>query len=425
MAILLKNDVPNISPAYNEMYVTVEQDSAAIYNQDNYKFVAEVYIATSGTPIRFDFFPNVDAPNTGFIDIHRVLESYVKSFLAENLIITAAFGPTDGSLNYYRVEYGWSYINSLGVFVEVLNDLTGPTSYVWEGVFDRFDFIEEINEGSPYDDWLMNTTNGTDANFLTYNKNNKVLIGDYGTHQILTDTPSDIDYMEVVTYDSSGVLIDTFQLASLANPAVFNSRNQTLRSAPASLNEYIGAFLLGAQPIITSSVATYTIQIFEAAGVPVSEIINFELQEECRYTPIRLHFLNKLGAFDSFNFLKANKKTTAIKNKTYKKTGRNQTALATVYHHNDATNVTYFVESKDTIKANSDWVTEVEHAWLLELLTSPEIYMESRSKKNTIIYLPIQEIKQKSYQEKTDDIDHLYNLSIDIVMSADNYRQRK
>ena len=421
MAIVLNEDVPSIAPVYNEMYITVFQDDPFILAEDNYKFIAEVYIAGSGTPIRFDFFPNVNAPSTGFVDIHRVLESYVNSFLGENLITAAAFGVTDGSLNYYHVEYGYSYIDNTGTFVEVLNDLTGPTNYFWEGVFDRHDFINEINEATPYNDWFCNLVNGTNANFLTYNKNNKVFLGDYGTHQILTDTPADVDYMEVLTYDSSGVLLGTFQIANLSTTA----RSLILRSGPASLNAYTGAFLLGAQPIITSSVATYTIQIFEGAGVPVSEVINFELQEECRYEPVRLHFQNKLGAFDSFNFTKASKTTTDIKTKTYKKTGRNNTALSTIYTHNDATNISYFSQYNDTIKINSDWLTEAEHVWLLELLTSNEIYLESTDKKGSVIYLPVKEIKQKSYQEKTDNIDKLFNLSLDLVMSADNYRQRK
>lgn len=421
MAIVLSQDTPAIAPVYNEMYVTVNESNPVILLQDNYKFIAEVYVAASGTPIRFDFFPNVDAPSYGHVDVHRVLESYVNSFLGENLISTAAFGTTDGSLNYYRIEYGYSYIDGSGVYQEFLNQVTGATNYFWEGVFDRHDFINEINEATPYNDWFCNQVNGTNANFLTYNKNNKVFLSDYGTHQILTDTPADVDYMEVITYDSSGVVLGTFQIANLSPTA----RNLTLRSAPASLNDYTGAFLLGAQPIITSSVATYTIQIFEGAGVPVSEVINFELQEECRYEVVRLHFQNKLGAFDSFNFTKASKKTTDIKRKTYKKTGRNATAGSVDYSHNDATNVTYFTQSNDTIKLNSDWLTEAEHVWLLELLTSNEIYWESTDKKGDVIYLPVKEIKQKSYQEKTDNIDKLYNLSIDIVMSADNYRQRK
>jgi hypothetical protein len=421
MAIVLSQDVPSIAPVYNEMYITVNESNPVILLQDNYKFIAEVYVALSGDPIRFDFFPNVDAPSYGHVDIHRVLESYVNSFLGENLISTAAFGTTDGSLNYYRVEYGYSYIDNFGVYQEFLNQVTGPTNYFWEGVFDRHDFIDEINEATPYNDWFCNLLNGTNANFLTYNKNNKVFLGDYGTHQILTDTPADVDYMEVLTYDSSGALLGTFQIANLTPTA----RNLTLRSAPASLNAYTGAFIAGAQPIITSSVATYTIQIFEGAGVPVSEVINFELQEECRYEPVRLHFQNKLGAFDSFNFTKASKKTTDIKRKGYKKTGRNATAGSVDYTHNDATNVTYFTQSNDTFKINSDWLTEAEHVWLLELLTSNEIYWESADKKGDVIFLPVKEIKQKTYQEKTDNIDKLYNLSIDIVMSADNYRQRK
>jgi len=424
MAISIIQDLPTTSPAYNEMVVVVEQTTPALLNEDNYKFVFEIYIALSGTPIRFNVYPDIDNPTLGKLDVHKVLEPYVKSFLGDQIITGAAIGTADQSLNFFRIEYGWSYIDSSGVYQETLNDLTGSDKYFWEGVFDWYDFVDEINEPTPFNTYLCNTTNGTSAEFLTNKKTKKVTLTDNGFTQALTDVPSDIDYMEVKTYDSSNVLISTFQIATSVSPASFAARNISLRSAPQSLNDYTGAFLAGAQPIITASVAYYTIQLFETTPTAVSEILTFELQEGCRYDIQRLHFHNKLGGFDAFNFTKASKKTTDINRKTYKTTPSRLSGSGYAYSYKDKANITYYVSKQETMKLTSDWLTDEEHEWLLELVASPEIYLETVNAKGDVQYKPIEKVNQKSYVELNGNLDKLFNLEIEITFSQLDYTQR-
>jgi len=424
VAINIIQDIPTTSPAYNEMVIVVEQDNATILNEDNYKFVFEVYIALSGTPIRFNVYPDIDNPTLGYLDIHRVLEPYIQAFLGDQIITGAAIGTADKSINYCRVEYGWSYIDSSGVYQETLNDLTGSTKYFWQASFDWYDFVDEINETTPFNTYLCNTTNGTSAEFLTNKKTKKVSITDNGFTQALTDVTTDIDYMEVKTYDSSNVLISTFQIATSVSPASFAARNVSLRSAPQSLNDYTGAFLAGAQPIITSSVAYYTIQLFENTPTAVSEILTFEIEESCRYNTKRLHFLNKLGGFDAFNFTKVNKTTTDINRKTYKTTPSRVSGSGYAYSYKDKANITYYVSKSEKMKLVSDWLTDEEHSWLLELVASQDIYLETTNAKGDVQYKPIEKVNQKSYVETTGNVDKLFNLEIEIEFSQLNYSQR-
>ena len=423
MAINIIQDTQGTSPVYNDMVVVVEQTTPALLNEDNYKFVFEVYIALSGTPIRFNVYPDINT-NLGVLDVHRVLEPYVKSFLGDQIITGAAIGTADQSINYFRIEYGWSYIDGSGVYQETLNDLTGTDKYFWEGVFDWYDFVDEMNETTPFNNFFCNTTNGVNGQFLTYKKSKKVTITDNGFTQVLTDTPSDIDYMEVKTYDSTGTIISTFQIATSVSPASFAARNLSIRSAPQSLNDYTGSFLAGAQPVITSSVASYTIQLFETTPAVTSEILTFEIEEGCRYDIQRLHFHNKLGGFDAFNFTKASKETTDINRKTYKTTPSRVSASGYAYSYKDKANITYYVSKSNKMKVVSDWLTDEEHEWLLELVASPEIYLETVNAKGDVQYKPIEKINTKSYVQMTGDIDKLFNLELEFEFSQLDYTQR-
>lgn len=424
MAINIIQDIPTTNPVYNEMVVVVEQDSGALLAEDNYKFVFQIYLAFSGTPIRFNVYPDLDNPTLGYLDVHRVLEPYVQAFLGDQIITGAAIGTADKSLNFFRIEYGWSYIDSSNIYQETLNDLTGSDKYFWSGSFDWYDFVDEINESSPFNKYLCNTTNGTSAEFLTNKKTKKVSINDNGFTQALTDVPTDVDYMEVKTYDSTGSIISTFQIATSVNTSSFSSRNVSLRSAPQTLNDYTGAFLTGAQPIITSSVSYYTVQLFENTPTAVSEIITFEIEESCRYEHKRLHFLNKLGGFDAFNFTKVNKKTTDINRKTYKTTPSRVSGSGYAYTYKDKANVTYYVSKKEKMKLVSDWLTDEEHEWLLELVASQDIYLETTNSKGDTQYKPIEKVNQKSYVQTTGNIDKLFNLEIEIEFSQLDYSQR-
>ncbi len=89
------------------------------------------------------------------------------------------------------------------------------------------------------------------------------------------------------------------------------------------------------------------------------------------------------------------------------------------YSKADRTNVNYITSTKNSLKLTSDWITDDESEWLRELMTSPEIYLFDGTD-----YIAIQEVKESGYEIKKDENGEVFNLSINVLFSADDERQR-
>lgn len=121
----------------------------------------------------------------------------------------------------------------------------------------------------------------------------------------------------------------------------------------------------------------YTIQLFNNNNVASSELFTFYLDDTCtKYTTYRLHFLNKLGGFDAYNFRLKDTLNTDIVRTTYERMPGTFSAGDFNIKQTDRGVVTTDLKYTDRITVNSDWLTNAEFVWLKELFTSPEIYWE-------------------------------------------------
>jgi hypothetical protein len=79
------------------------------------------------------------------------------------------------------------------------------------------------------------------------------------------------------------------------------------------------------------------------------------------------------------------------------------------------------------MKLNSDWIDVDTFNWLLELIESPEVYLLDEYTTPTgtteVRRIPIKNI-EGNWEEKVSSTDNIFNLSIDLELSMDNYRQR-
>jgi len=196
-------------------------------------------------------------------------------------------------------------------------------------------------------------------------------------------------------------------------------------TSPQALNNMTGAFVSGAQPIITSSVASYTVQVIEGASTAISELLYFEIEEPCRYVQRRLHFLNRFGKYDTFNF---NLKSTERRdvNKTGYKYDKYPLVSAGISRtHADQAQVTNYVASQDFISLKSDFITEAQNDWLKQLIESPEIFLEWTDETGVQNYKAVEGIVGTSWMEKQTENDKLFTMDVEIKMSQKNYRQRR
>jgi len=241
----------------------------------------------------------------------------------------------------------------------------------------------------------------------------------------LTSNPAEIDYIQIKTYDSDGVLIQTAESKDVSSTATAGFI-KSVSTSPQSLNNISPALQAGAQPIITSSVATYTVQIFDDVAAPtaVSEILTFTIEEDCRYETYRLHFLNELGGFDSYNFRARSQRSRSTKRKSYTRANTVIASGGITYSHEDIGSLDYYVRSKEKIKLKSDFLTDSENEWLKELIDSTNILWETTDTNGAVLFYPVKGLTNV-WTEQVNTIDNLFQLTFDVELSLENTRQRR
>jgi hypothetical protein len=168
--------------------------------------------------------------------------------------------------------------------------------------------------------------------------------------------------------------------------------------------------MIGAGLNITN---TYKVQLLGVTN-NVLATKTFSLNTECsQYPTVRLHWMNKLGGFDTFNFNKNTINAMDIERKQFK------APLPIGYSKQDRLKTNYNTTINDKISINSDWITEAESTLLEELATSPVIYLERSATEFIAV-----NITNTSYEIKTFLTDRkLFNVTFDIEYTYSRYRQ--
>lgn len=421
MAIVIKTDTNLFSPVYNKMEVAIFQNGLTISSPD-YRYIFDINIVLpDGTTetIRTKVSPD-PTQQFGVQDLSGHIEKYVKEEIVPNND-TKSFRRTDNGIVKYYVEYGEEYRLTINdPIVEYPNQLTGSNKYAFGGSFEWHRWIDFTNNAE-YLNYLFDTNN--QGEFLTNYKTPKVTINDLGWHWFLTETPTQVDYMEVKTYNSLGGLISTFQIDKTITGSDDQDRLQSIPTAPQSLNNVTDPFILGSQPVITSAVSSYTIQCFESGGTNVGEMLTFTIQQQCFYEIYRIHFENEYGAFDSFNFTKNSKRSSEGERKSFTTNKPNLDSSGINYYHSEEKKVDYYGKFSNKVNLVSDFLTETENNWLKEMVFSNKAYLEFETSQGVRDFKPCK-ILSTSWSEKKTAIDKLFILEAEIELT-DNFRQRR
>jgi hypothetical protein len=182
--------------------------------------------------------------------------------------------------------------------------------------------------------------------------------------------------IEVNLYDITNTLIatDTVTVTLALNIGVIDC-------APQNLITNTSVTLVDFQ-----SCAYYTIRAragTEPFGIysGYSELFTFWIDTEChRYDTHRLHWLNKLGGWDSFTFTLVSTNSTKVKTSEYQRERGewNNTGTVWQYTRYHGEQMAFNKYATDTTVLNSDWIHESVQQWLVrDLYESPKVYLES------------------------------------------------
>ena len=375
--------------AHNFIPYTISSDNTS---QPNFNFVIDIIetVGTVANPIARLVYPTQPNVNTLTFDVGSVLKNYV-SHDALNVIGTYTAANTNSRVNYY-CEFRELYDNVSGIptlSTVLAKDPTTPSSTNYKVATNAiFDFED-------YTPLAYANCNVSGFGFL-----NQSLTDDEELYLSQYRVLTFFDPNRVVTHvalSADGIAPQTIPVSLTANEYVFNI------NAVAYLFDYTDGI-----PIPKN----FVLRLLSGSTTLATK--RFKLGDNCsQYENVRLHWLNKLGGIEAYNFTKSSKKSENINRKQFK------APLQIGYSKSERLKTNYNTTIEDSIQVNSDWISDELSEYFEQLITSPVIYLE-RSPTDLVAV----NITNTSYQtKKFMDDRKMFNISFDIEYTYNRYRQ--
>jgi hypothetical protein len=397
MAITIQSSPAPYSSMHDDLWYV---SSSTNVGQTAFKFVYDVYVNGSQVS-RTKVYPSPSAEGSyGVFNASPMVRSYVTNY----------FEPSGSSIlvasnNKIKVDstikIGEEYVSG-GNLITNFNLVSGAlSSYNYYPPL--FADILFVNNNTPlvlsdyYDNLLLE--NFTD-DWITERDTEKITIeyGDnfYATYfKITSGTYS--AWIDVI--NEGGTVLDT-----ASGNITFSGEMNLFNCQAGHINTFAG------RTLITEN--TYGYNVYLKRGVAISRKLQFVQKCYPKYKQYNLHFLNRLGGWDTMKFALVNKRSTEVQRASYRRndwqlSGNTMTNIDAYNKYNETT-LNYAIQHKDKFHLVSDWVTEQDYEWLAQLFASSITYMEVQG-----AYFPVT-ISSTNYEYKLETSDKLFNFEIDI-----------
>lgn len=277
------------------------------------------------------------------------------------------------------IPYGVSASNEGGKIVNLQRlTATSGSHYAFNGTRQYWELDKD------YTKYIIGYTPSTPSEFLTtwpYQYPKRVYRGyteghhPYETISMINNTFT-ASFAIVNVYDSSDNYIIGF---STPIGSTNRFRRLDFGIGPQNLSNFLGfGFFDWTDPTYDY----YTLQIFRGTATQ-SVQMKYKLYNNCfsspiegftNYEPTTLMFLNRLGGWDYFTFIKDKKKTLEIGRQDWFKILDPVYTYGKIYTQPERGKTNLATTVEETYEIKSDWITDIESEWLSELLTSTEVY---------------------------------------------------
>ena len=380
MAITI-NSTPEAYPsAHDDLYFVVTSNN---YAQAGFKYVFDILI--SGTLVtRIKLFPD-PATTKGIFNAGSVVRSYLNGYFKPNATTTAfAYTGNDLYINY-EIRFGEDY---------------GGTTYtnLASGNYRAFNFVNPVFRDwttSYYQPKINTWLTGRDVTKGEVTMTERLFAGFMNTAATTTNLT-----LTVQKYRESGATDGS----SATGNSVACSAFVLFDLSPTAINTYLGSSLINA--------ATYQYGVKVNYGGNQSPEFRVKLACNPRWTPVSIHFLNKLGGYDTFAFRMVNRREGTVEKKAYEQLGWQYNSGSMTRYDSfkriNAGNNTFAVNETVQFKLTSDYINETDYLWLKDLITSPEVYYEDGG-----YYYPVS-IKTTNWAEKKRIADKMFNFDLSV-----------
>jgi hypothetical protein len=381
MAINIISNPNSVVSAFNQMAFNVSSTQAG---QSNFNFIADVYVSGITNAVSRIAIPKQPSVNTCLIDASPILKNYVKNDFFNVNGASIYCEPNLNSRVKYYVQFGELY------------DVSGvPTIYDNLRRFPTSASNTAVNSIFGFEQFNTNVWNGYDVSgfgFLT-NIPERITIEQGQELRLSFYDPSNlIRYIYV-----DGVYEDYIVPNKVSGEYLYN----------VNIKNCLGI----SDPYQT--IGTHTITLANSFVAAV-KTITIEIVAKCsKFDTIRLHWLNNLGGWDSYNFTKQSIKAMDIERKQFKK------MMSIRYSKSDRLKTNYNTTIIDKLQINSDWISDDMADWFQGLLTSPIVYLERGSDNFVSINITNSSYLIQEYLNGR----KLHNLQLDIEYSYNRYSQ--
>lgn len=373
MAITI-NSTPEVYASMHDALYFVA--SSTNTSQSDFKYVFDIRI-NNVLISRLKVFPDVSGK--GILNASQIVRSYWSSYFKPNATQSIwAYTGNDFSVEYV-VQFGEEYG---GVTYTNLANGTYKAYNFGQVAFREYAtsyLAGYINKLLTNRDKLQLTHNGTEKLYASYFK-------DASGSMTLTVNNG------VTSQTGSSISLQTFTLFDLS---------------PAAINSYLGSNFV-------TSFQDYSVTI-GSQQVSVKRVCT-------KYDSVALHFLNELGGYDSFHFRLVNKQSRDVERKKYDaklwELSGNDMMRYDSYKRMNGGVRPYIVNQAIKYKLTSDYINETDWQWLRELMTSPEVYLETGG-----YYYPIM-ITDSNWEQKYRLTDKLINVTMNVEVMNVNSQYR-
>jgi len=175
-------------------------------------------------------------------------------------------------------------------------------------------------------------------------------------------------------------------------------------------------------PILDSN-TTY-IEWYFSDGLlnPLSETIRYDIVDDCsRYDKIRFFYMDKLGSYLPLTFNKVSRQKNSVKRSNYSQNYGTYDSVSDAWGYTtyDRGMTNYDKVITETVTCTSDWLTETMASMVLDMLESPNVYIQNEDGD----YIAIN-ITTNTYEIKKRQNDKLINYTISFEYAIKNKSQR-
>lgn len=171
-------------------------------------------------------------------------------------------------------------------------------------------------------------------------------------------------------YDETNTIIETFNIP-------FTTLTGSLYHLPTGLKNLVNGGYI--DQTTADNTKFYTVVGVDAGDVEVTAKYGYWVDEDCKYNPVHLYWLNQLGGWDSYSFIKKNERSIEVEKKRYKQYLGDYNNATTDNPFSTEAFSRSLTEREPIVKTflnlNSNWLTESEFKYMRDLFRSKSVWM--------------------------------------------------